>query len=129
MTRKDFEKLITGAVAAIPEKFRAKLENVVFIREDEPSAEQLEENGVPSDETLLGLFEGVTLGDRGSGPWELPSRIVIFQGPAEAEAEDTGLSVAEVVQDTVWHEVAHYLGMDEHEVRASEKRRKKRYNH
>jgi predicted Zn-dependent protease with MMP-like domain len=27
------------------------------------------------------------------------------------------------VKDTVWHELAHHLGLDEHEVRAAERRR------
>jgi predicted Zn-dependent protease with MMP-like domain len=126
MTRRAFERIVADAVGSIPERFRRELENVVFIVENEPSAEQLRENGVPADETLLGIFEGVMRGDQGSGPWELPGRIVIFQGPAEDEAAALHAPVADVVRDTVWHEVAHYLGMDEHEVRRAEERRRGR---
>jgi predicted Zn-dependent protease with MMP-like domain len=31
-----------------------------------------------------------------------------------------------MVEDTVWHEVAHYFGMDERQVRAAERRRARR---
>ena len=31
---------------------------------------------------------------------------------------------AQLVRDTVWHEVAHYFGMDELQVRAAERRRR-----
>jgi predicted Zn-dependent protease with MMP-like domain len=34
----------------------------------------------------------------------------------------------EIVADTVWHEIAHYFGMDEAEVRRAEKRRRRRGN-
>ena len=32
--------------------------------------------------------------------------------------------LAKLVEDTVWHEVAHYFGMDELQVRAAERARK-----
>jgi predicted Zn-dependent protease with MMP-like domain len=31
-----------------------------------------------------------------------------------------------MVRDTVWHEVAHYFGMDEAQVRSAERRRARR---
>jgi predicted Zn-dependent protease with MMP-like domain len=126
MTRKEFETIVAEEAEKIPERFRKELSNVVFIAEDEPSAEELRENKVPEGETLLGLFHGVTLGERGSGPWELPGRIVIFRQPSEDEAEETRTSVRTVVHDTIWHEVAHYLGMEEGEVERAEERRKKK---
>jgi predicted Zn-dependent protease with MMP-like domain len=30
-----------------------------------------------------------------------------------------------MVDDTVWHEVAHYFGLDEQQVRAAERRRRR----
>ena len=122
ITRKQFEKFVHDGITAIPEKFRAKIKHVTFVVEDEPTAEQLEENDIPKGETLLGLFEGVTLGEEKSGPWNLPPRIVIFKKPAEKYAE-TVEEIKKTVRDTVWHEVAHYLGMEEHEVMRAEERR------
>jgi predicted Zn-dependent protease with MMP-like domain len=31
-----------------------------------------------------------------------------------------------LVEETVWHEIAHYFGMDEKQVRQAEKRRRRR---
>jgi len=106
-----------------------KLKNVTFVVEEDPSEEMLEDMEIPEGETLLGFFEGASLGEQGSGPWEMPGRIVIFKNPTEDEAEESKMAVRDVVRDTLWHEVAHYLGMDEYEVmRAEEKREKKKKN-
>jgi predicted Zn-dependent protease with MMP-like domain len=123
MTLNAFEQIVAEEAAKIPEKFLKRLKNVAFVVEDDPSEELLKEMEIPEGETLLGIFEGANLGEQGSGPWEMPGRIVIFKNPTETEAKDSGLSVREVVYDTLWHEVAHYLGMDEHEVMKAEERR------
>lgn len=123
MTLDEFQTIVAEEAAKIPEKFLKRLKNVAFVVEEEPSEELLKEMEVPEGETLLGLFEGAHLGEQGSGPWELPGRIVVFKNPTEEEAEESGMKIREVVHDTLWHEVAHYLGMDEHEVMRAEERR------
>lgn len=123
MTFEAFEVIVAEEAAKIPEKFLKRLKNVAFVVEEEPSGELLEEMEIPEGETLLGIFEGANLGEQGTGPWEMPGRIVVFKNPTEEEAEDAGISVREVVRDTIWHEVGHYLGMDEHEVMRAEEQR------
>ena len=49
----------------------------------------------------------------------MPDRITIFHGPHERLARDSR-DLAKLVEDTIWHEVAHYFGMDERQVRAAE---------
>jgi predicted Zn-dependent protease with MMP-like domain len=73
---------------------------------------------------LLGLYEGRPLTRRSVfEPFAMPDRITIFQGPHERLA--TGPEhLARLVEDTVWHEVAHYFGMDELQVRAAERKRR-----
>lgn len=39
-------------------------------------------------------------------------------------ANDYPAYVRKVVRDTIWHEVAHHFGMDEHEVRTRERKRR-----
>ena len=125
VSRKQFEGFVREGVAAIPEKFRKKIARVVFAVEDAPDAECLREMGMTEGDDVLGLFEGPTLGEEKSLIWSLPPQITIFKLVCEEE----GTSPEEVkaaVRDTVWHEVAHYLGMEEHEVLRAEERRERR---
>ncbi len=120
----EFERLVSAAFRRIPARFRKRLRNVALIVEDEPSPQQLARGRVPRGSTLLGLYEGRPLTTRSVfEPFAMPDRIVIFQGPHERLARDPG-HLARLVEDTVWHEVAHYFGMNELQVRAAERRRR-----
>ena len=115
MTARDFDQLVERAVRAIPARFRRRLHNVAFVVEAEPPRPD-----------LLGLYEGRPLTHRGvSDGFTMPDRITIFQGPHERLARSRE-RLEQMVRDTVWHEVAHYFGMDETQVRRAELRRQVR---
>jgi predicted Zn-dependent protease with MMP-like domain len=118
MTREEFEKIVeTEFPNAIPEQFRATIKNVAFLVEDEVPAKN-----------LLGFYHGIPATARGDlygiGA-TLPDTITLYQKTIEAYASQSGLAVAQVVRDTIWHEVAHHFGYDERQVRAKEARRDK----
>jgi len=123
MTSDEFDKLVQEAYARIPRRFRRRLQNVAMLVEAEPSAAQLAEAGVGPGGTLLGLYQGRPLTQRSVfESFAMPDRITIFQGPHERLARGAA-QLKQMVEDTVWHEVAHYFGMDERQVRAAERRR------
>ena len=93
--------------------------------EPEPTPAQLARNHVPRGGTLLGLYEGRPLTRRSVfEPFAMPDRITIFQGPHERLARSPA-HLLQLIDETVWHEVAHYFGMNEAEVRAAESRRRR----
>jgi len=119
-----FDRLVAQACARIPARFRKRLENVAIMVEPEPSPAQLARSGVRRGGTLLGLYEGRPLPQRSVfEPYAMPDRITIFQGPHERLARSPE-HLARMVEDTVWHEVAHYFGLNEQEVRRAESRRR-----
>ncbi len=112
MSSAEFDKLVEKALRAIPPRFRRRLQNVAIVVEREPPRPN-----------LLGLYEGRPLPRRSvSDTFTLPDRITIFQGPHERLARDR-LHLEKLLRDTVWHEVAHYFGLDERRVRLAERRR------
>lgn len=122
----DWEKYIEDGVRALPERFREKIRNVAILLEDEPSEAVRHEQGLAPDETLLGLYQGIPLSERGDGYGvgaTLPDTITIYTRPTLEEAKDTDGDVARIVRETIWHEFGHYFGLDEDEVRSREERR------
>jgi predicted Zn-dependent protease with MMP-like domain len=124
VTPDEFDALVAAAYRRIPARFRRRLKNVALVVKEEPSQEQLVRGRVPHGNTLLGLYEGRPLTTRSVfEPFAMPDRITIFQGPHERLARGPE-HLARMVEDTVWHEVAHYFGMNELQVRAAERRRR-----
>jgi predicted Zn-dependent protease with MMP-like domain len=118
----EFDKLVQEAYGRIPSRFRKRLQNVAMMVEAEPSPAQLAEAGVGPGGTLLGLYQGRPLTQRSVfESFAMPDRIIIFQGPHERLARGDA-QLRQMVEETVWHEVAHYFGMDERQVRAAEAR-------
>jgi predicted Zn-dependent protease with MMP-like domain len=122
----EFDKLVADAFARVPSQFRRRMKNIAMMVEAEPTPEQLARGKVPRGGTLLGLYEGRPLTRRSVfESFAMPDRIVIFQGPHERLARSPA-HLAQMVEDTVWHEVAHYFGMNETQVRAAERKRRAR---
>lgn len=135
MTREAFEKLIEEEFdKAVPEKFHHLIQNVGFLAEDEPSEDTRREQGLRPNETLLGLYRGIPHTARGGyygmGP-TVPDTITLYQLPLEEEAAmyvmtqemDEESAMRRAIRETIWHEVAHYFGYDEHQVRGREDER------
>ncbi len=126
MRRKEFEKIAAEGYEKLPEWVRLKIRNVALLVEDEPSPEDREAEGLGDDETLLGLYKGIPLSERGEEygvGMTLPDTITLYQIPIEEAAAEDKRDVREVVGETIWHEFAHHFGMDEHEVRGREQKR------
>ena len=113
-----FHELVEQAVAAIPERFKKHLANVAFMIDGQPSRGQLAAGGLwHGRQTLLGLYEGVPLPRRTAGyTGVLPDIITVFKRPhvMMAYSED---QLRRAVHQTVWHEVAHYFGLDHGQIR------------
>jgi predicted Zn-dependent protease with MMP-like domain len=54
----------------------------------------------------------------------MPDQITIYQGPHERMSRNVA-ELEEMVADTVWHEIAHYFGMNEAQVRHAERQRRR----
>jgi predicted Zn-dependent protease with MMP-like domain len=97
------------------------MQNIAIVVEDEPSDAQLAAVGLDArEDTLLGLYEGIPLTDRG---WThgnvLPDKITLFQGPIEADS-DSDDDVVVAIGETLIHEIGHYFGLSEEEIEAIE---------
>ena len=129
ITDDEFDEVCQRALASIPERFAKDIDNVGFVIEDDPSPWHLSRLAdgavIKSPENphggklLMGLYSGIALPRRGSGYGygNVPDVITIFKNPhllVSANMED----LEERVRRTMVHEIGHYFGMDEDQLRA-----------
>ena len=124
MRRERFMELVAEALDSLPTKFRRQMKNVVVLVEDVPEAQRergrrnLPRPRVSPPRTLvLGHYIGTPLTERSvfavpSGP----DRIILYQKNIEAVCRDEA-KIREQVRLTVIHEVGHYFGMSEEQLR------------
>ena len=126
MERETFEELVRQALATLPKEIAERMSNVDVEVQERPTERQLRSLGVPSGQTLLGLYQGIPLTRRTSG-YNLvsPDRITIFQRPLELTSRGDDDLVARV-RDTVIHEIAHHFGISDERLQEMERERKRK---
>jgi predicted Zn-dependent protease with MMP-like domain len=117
MKRDVFECLVVEALEALPEFFRAKLDNVAVVVEDWPSRETMRLAGVRSPAQLLGFYHGVPQTKR-TRAYALvtPDKISLYQRPIEMRCR-TAEAVRATIQRVLRHEIAHHFGIDDAHLR------------
>ena len=111
-----FERLVEEALAALPEEFQQRMENVLVREQDKPGKEVLKRVGIKKGYTLLGLYEGVPLTAYGHNRTLQPEIITIYQRAIESYCHGDPDRIREQVRHTVLHEVAHHFGIAHEEM-------------
>ena len=109
MERSKFEALVAQALDGLPKAFREKLTNVAILVEDRPSQE-------PDGGLLLGLFHGIPRTEKSVFFSSPPDRIFLYQRNIEAVCASDA-EVRRQIRETLLHEVGHYFGLREDELR------------
>jgi predicted Zn-dependent protease with MMP-like domain len=113
LSEKDFDTIVKKAIRSIPEEIQQYLDNIVISVRKRPSNKMLQEMGLPPEEPLLGIYDGVSLMDRSAtSPPLFPDSIILFQEPLEEMCE-TIQELEEEIEITVVHEIAHFVGISE----------------
>lgn len=115
VTDEQFADFIDDAIETLPEDHRNAIQNVAVVYADEPTEDQRVQLELRNDQTLFGLYEGVPLARRNGVTSFGPDKITIFKWPMEAVSESEK-ELKEQVRHTVWHEVAHYFGLNHQQI-------------
>ncbi len=125
LTARQFDNLVLTAVNNLPEPFRSKINNVAFVVEDTPSAEQRQKLQLTKHQSLYGLYEGIPLTERTNYTHVLPDKITIFKKVIEFASQNNE-DVEKLVRQTVWHEVAHHFGLGHGRIEALQQKQSRR---
>jgi len=114
--REHFVKVVEEALDSLPQEFRSRIRNVAVLVEDKPPNQPSPQSG-QRKRLLLGVFQGVpttkkSIFDLPSGP----DHIVLYQKNIEAVCSSEA-EVREQIRLTVIHELGHYFGLDENQLK------------
>jgi predicted Zn-dependent protease with MMP-like domain len=109
----DLDEVIDDVLERLPEAFRDQLGSVAIVVEDEATPDQLASVRAHG---LFGLYQGVPRTRWGVDNVPVPSKITLFLGPlSRANRSPDRLRAA--IEDTLLHEIAHHLGIDDARLR------------
>lgn len=117
VSTEEFQELMEKAMESIPEDFKSRMDNIAFLVEPFPSSSDLARLGMTDGRHLLGLYSGTPYTHRNT--WyagTVPDRIILFQRNIEAICR-TKEGLTEKIKEVVIHEIAHYFGMTDKEIR------------
>ena|ERR1700676_1841730 len=115
VSREEFEEFVNHAVSSLPKAHLDSLKNVAIIVEDEPNQEQRIKLKLRQDQSLFGLYEGLPLSQRQGTVKMIPDKITIFQLPIEYFCNNLA-ELKNQIGKTIWHEVAHYYGLNHDDI-------------
>jgi predicted Zn-dependent protease with MMP-like domain len=116
MKREHCVKVVEDALDSIPPEFRKRIRKVAVLVEDMPPNQPSLQPG-HQGRLLLCVFHGVPTTKRSI--FDLPNgpdHIVLYQKNIEAVCS-SGAEVREQIRLTIIHELGHYFGMDEEQLK------------
>ncbi len=117
ITREDFTKVIAETLDSLPKEFRRRIRNVAVLVQELPPDQPLSPPGAPR-RIVLGVFHGVPMTKKSvfQGPIGSPDYVVLYKKNIEAICS-TEAEVREQIRLTLMHELGHYFGMTEEQLR------------
>lgn len=122
MTRDRFTKLVADVLDSLPSTFRDRIRNLAVLVEDRPKRPRRPHPLKPSNRDgshrlVLGTFEGIPTTQKSVFDLAVgPDRIVLYQRNIEAICSSEA-EIRHEVRQTVLHELGHYFGMNEDQLK------------
>ena len=116
----DIERMARGAVAELPEVYRAAATHVVLRIAEFAPQDILDAMGMEDPFELTGLYEGTPLPEKSVMDQPMgPDVIWLFRRPILEEWIDRGdVALADLVGHVMVHELAHHFGWSDNEIAA-----------
>jgi len=116
MKREHFIKVVEEVLDSLPREFSSRIRNVAVLVEDVPPNQPSPQPG-QQGRLLLGVFQGVPTTKKSIFDLPIgPDHIVLYQKNIEAVCSSEA-EVCEQIRLTVMHELGHYFGMDENQLK------------
>ena len=113
----DIELLAREAFAQLPAEFRALTGEIIFMVQDFPDDEVVDDMKLESPFDILGLFQGPDLASReGASASHHPTMIFLYRRPILDYWCETGEDLAHLVRHVLIHEIGHHFGFSDEDM-------------
>lgn len=117
----DLDSLARAALDVLPVELRRFTEGVVVQVVDFPDDEVCAEMELESPFDILGLYQGVSLGEkRIEASGALPDLVFLYRRPILDYWCETGEDLRHVVRHVLIHEIGHHFGFSDDDMEAIE---------
>lgn len=124
----DIEAIAAEALATIPEEFRKHVGNVRIQVDDFPSDEVEKVMELDSSFDLLGLYQGVSMMERGAGHIANDiDRIFLYRRPILDFWCESTEDLPHIVRHVLIHEIGHHFGLSDDDMEAIEAKAEEEY--
>lgn len=116
MKREDFINVAEQTLDSLPEEFRSRIQNVAILVEDVPPNQSPPRPG-QHRRLLLGIFHGVPATKKSVFDLSVgPAHIVLYQKNIESVCSNEA-EIRHQIRQTLIHELGHYFGMTEEQLK------------
>ncbi|MCP2520196.1 metallopeptidase family protein [Candidatus Aminicenantes bacterium AC-335-A11] len=113
MEKHKFEELVEETIKNLPRKFKKYLNNIAIIVEDRPP-------DTSPHNLVLGIYHGVPLKHRGAFYGNVPPDVIVIYKESIERICRTEDQIKEKIREVILHEIGHYFGFSEMELRKME---------
>lgn len=119
--KEKFEGFVEEALSDIPDKFKRLLDNLAVIVEAKAARDIYDKTGLSRLSTILGVYHGVPYKNRGPFYGNLPPDVITIYQESIENFCSTEEEIKKKIREVVFHEIGHYFGLSEEELREIEK--------
>jgi len=118
----DIERIGQAVLAELPEPFRGHVRGVVIRVQDFADDATLKDMEIESPYDLLGLYHGIPVGHDSTlaAPRQDVDMIFLYRAPLLLYWCETGEPLADIVRNTLIHEIGHHFGYSDDDMDAIE---------
>jgi predicted Zn-dependent protease with MMP-like domain len=110
----DIETLAREAFAGLPQAFRALTGDVVFMVQDFPDDDVIEDMELETPFDILGLFQGPDLASREGASGSLHATMVfLYRRPILDYWAESAEPLGHIVRHVLIHEIGHHFGLSD----------------
>ncbi|MCL7999690.1 metallopeptidase family protein [Brucella sp. 21LCYQ03] len=117
----EIESIAIEALAHLPQEFRALYGDIIIQIADFPEEQIVEDMGLETPFDLLGLFEGMGIGERFSlQTGDTPNRITLFRRAILDYWSENEETLGDIITHVLIHEIGHHFGLSDDDMEALE---------